>query len=60
MAAWETRFSESQRVLLSAYVAHLRGTVPAQPKPPQGTPAAPWPAAGTVTADPASGPQAMR
>lgn len=64
MAAWEKRFSESQRVLLSAYVAHLRGTVPAQPKPAQGAPAAPWPSAGAAPAAPApapaSGPQAMR
>ena len=36
MPAWGQRFGEAQLVLMSAYVAHLRGTTPAAPKPPQG------------------------
>lgn len=37
MPAWSPRFGEAQLVLMSAYVAHLRGTTPAVPKPPQGS-----------------------
>ncbi len=36
MPAWGPRFGEAQLVLMSAYVAHLRGTTPAAPKAPQG------------------------
>jgi cytochrome c oxidase cbb3-type subunit 3 len=36
MPAWGQRFGEAQLVLMSAYVARLRGTTPAAPKPPQG------------------------
>jgi cytochrome c oxidase cbb3-type subunit 3 len=36
MPAWSPRFGEAQLVLMSAYVAHLRGTSPAAPKAPQG------------------------
>lgn len=42
MPAWEKRFTDAQRVLLAAYVAHLRGTAPAAPKPAQGNTIAPW------------------
>lgn len=42
MPAWDKRFTDAQRVLLAAYVAHLRGSVPAAPKPPQGNPIGPW------------------
>lgn len=42
MPAWDKRFSESQRVLLAAYVAHLRGSTPAAPKAPQGNTIAAW------------------
>jgi len=42
MPAWDKRFTDAQRVLLAAYVAHLRGSTPAAPKPPQGNPIAPW------------------
>ncbi|MCE9619651.1 MAG: c-type cytochrome [Planctomycetes bacterium] len=44
MPQWSGRFSEPQLVLLSGYVAHLRGTTPAVPKAPQGEPIPPWPA----------------
>jgi cytochrome c oxidase cbb3-type subunit 3 len=42
MPAWDKRFVTSQRVLLAAYVAHLRGTLPSQPKAAQGGTIAPW------------------
>jgi hypothetical protein len=42
MPAWDKRFATSQRVLLAAYVAHLRGTVPSQPKAAQGGTISPW------------------
>ncbi len=42
MPAWKTRFAEPQLVLLSAYVAHLRGTTPAAPKAAQGEAIPPW------------------
>lgn len=42
MPAWDKRFGQSQRVLLAAYVAHLRGSRPAAPKDAQGSPVAPW------------------
>jgi len=42
MPAWDKRFGQAQRVLLAAYVMHLRGTAPAAPKEPQGSPAAAW------------------
>lgn len=48
MPAWNKRFGEAQLVLLSAYVAHLRGTSPATPKAPQGEEIAPWPKAPVV------------
>ncbi|MFO0963631.1 MAG: cbb3-type cytochrome c oxidase N-terminal domain-containing protein [Phycisphaerales bacterium] len=56
MPAWDKRFGEAQRVLLTAYVAGLRGTHPATPKDPQGDPIPAWsfPAAGTAPAAGAS------
>ena len=42
MPAWDKRFATSQRVLLASYVAHLRGTVPGQPKAAQGGTISPW------------------
>ena len=44
MPAWGERFKQPQLVVLAAYVASLRGTAPAAPKPPQGETIAPWPA----------------
>jgi cytochrome c oxidase cbb3-type subunit 3 len=43
MPAWSNRLNKNEMVLLSAYVASLRGTKPAQGKPPEGTPIADWP-----------------
>lgn len=45
MPAWEDQFSETQIVLLSAYVAHLRGTSPGRGTAPQGERIPPWPEA---------------
>jgi cytochrome c oxidase cbb3-type subunit 3 len=42
MPNWGKRFSEPQLVLLSAYVASLRGTHPASGAAAQGDPIAPW------------------
>lgn len=42
MPAWGPRFPEPQLVLMSAYVAHLRGTTPSAPKAPQGEAIAPF------------------
>lgn len=44
MPAWGDRFKRPQLVVLAAYVASLRGSTPAAPKPPQGETIAPWPA----------------
>lgn len=43
MPSWRALFSENERVLLAAYVSGLRGTKPANPKPPEGDEIAPWP-----------------
>jgi len=43
MPAWRNNFSENERVLLSAYIASLRGTRPATPRQPEGEVIAPWP-----------------
>ena len=43
MPAWGQRFQTNDIVLLSAYVASLRGTTPMVPKPPEGELMAPWP-----------------
>lgn len=56
MPEWATRFSEPQLVLLSAYVASLRGSHASAPRDPQGERIAPWiapwsaPASATATA----------
>lgn len=42
MPAWEKRFGQAQRVLLAAYVAHLRGQQPAGGKEPQGNVIPAW------------------
>jgi cytochrome c oxidase cbb3-type subunit 3 len=44
MPAWGDRFSPPQLVVLSSYVASLRGTTPASGKAPEGQVIAPWPA----------------
>jgi cytochrome c oxidase cbb3-type subunit 3 len=45
MPAWGNRLNENERVILSSYVASLRGTKPANPKAADATekPIAPWP-----------------
>lgn len=50
MPSWKT-ISDKERVLLSAYVASLRGTKPANPKFAEGEPIAPWPTAPTDGSD---------
>ncbi len=46
MPAWGTRLGhKNDLVLVSAYVATLRGSKPANPKAPDGSPIAPWPSA---------------
>ncbi len=42
MPAWSQRLREPQMILLSAYVARLRGTTPSIAIAPEGTVAAPW------------------
>ncbi len=44
MPAWNNRLSENQMVLVSSYVASLRGTTPAKAKEPEGRKIDPWPA----------------
>ncbi len=43
MPPQEIRYSQNERVLLAAYAAHLRGTKPTSPKPPEGDVIPPWP-----------------
>jgi cytochrome c oxidase cbb3-type subunit III len=43
MPAWSSSLSKNEIVLLSAYVASLRGTTPALPKAAEGEKIAPWP-----------------
>ncbi|MCC6675836.1 MAG: c-type cytochrome [Phycisphaerales bacterium] len=43
MPAWENRLSQNERIILAAYAASLRGTIPASPKAPEGEPIPPWP-----------------
>ncbi len=45
MPAWKTRLSPNELVLVSSYVASLRGTTPASPKAAEGRPIDPWPEA---------------
>ncbi len=42
MPPWRNALSDKQRVLMAAYVASLRGTTPAAPRSPEGTPIPPW------------------
>jgi cytochrome c oxidase cbb3-type subunit 3 len=43
MPAWNTRLSANQILMVSAYVASLRGSKPAKPKDPEGRVIPPWP-----------------
>lgn len=43
MPAWQNRLSTNEIVLVSSYVASLRGTSPASAKAPEGRPIPPWP-----------------
>lgn len=43
MPSWRNTFSVNERVLLASYVASLRGTKPASPKPPEGEIIPAWP-----------------
>lgn len=43
MPAWGTRLHPNELVLLSSYVATLRGQNLSGPRPPEGDPIAPWP-----------------
>jgi cytochrome c oxidase cbb3-type subunit 3 len=43
MVGKSNQFSPQEIILLSAYVASLRGTTPANPKAPEGATIAPWP-----------------
>lgn len=56
MPAWDKRFGQAQRVLLTAYVAHLRGQQPNGAKAPQGNVIPAWadPAAPQTGAAPAA------
>jgi len=45
MPAWAGRMSENEIILLSAYVASLRGTTPAGGRAPEGSVIPPWPRA---------------
>ncbi len=45
MPSWKVRLSENERVILAAYVASLRGTIPAGGKPAEGKTIPPWPPA---------------
>ena len=51
MPEWATRFSEPQLVLLSAYVANLRGSHASAPRDPQGERIAPWNATTAASAE---------
>jgi len=52
MPGWEDSLSQTQMVLLSAYVAQL-GREPRPGRPPEGAIRSPWPPAPPETADPA-------
>jgi cytochrome c oxidase cbb3-type subunit 3 len=45
MPAWNTRLSQNQILMVSAYVASLRGSEPAKPKEAEGRVIPPWPEA---------------
>ena len=56
MPSWGDRIPQKKRVLLSAYVASLRGTRPAQARAAEGDVIAPWPTAPPESApEPGSG-----
>ena len=54
MPAWQNRLHPNEVVLVACYVASLRGTVPANPKAPEGNVIAPWPTAAEAPADDAA------
>lgn len=43
MPSWQNRLSVNEMVMVASYVASLRGTTPANPKPPEGKEIPPWP-----------------
>lgn len=51
MPAQSATLTQNDRVLLAAYVAKLRGSRPASPKPAEGEVIPPWPAASTAPAE---------
>ena len=51
MPAWERQFQPSEIVLMSAYIASLRGSNPSGAKGPEGEVIAPWPPAPDPKAD---------
>lgn len=52
MPAWKTKLEVNEMVLVSSYVASLRGTKPASGKSPEGKAIPPWPGPEAVPADP--------
>lgn len=50
MPAWEQRMQQNERIIMAAYVASLRGTHPANPRAPEGSPIPPWPTASKLPA----------
>lgn len=55
MPPWKNLISQNERVILTAYVASLRGTTPARPRGPEGEVIAPWPTAAGGSAPAPSG-----
>jgi cytochrome c oxidase cbb3-type subunit 3 len=52
MPAWQNRLGETERILVSSYVASLRGSLPpGTGKAPEGRPIAPWPSPSEVAPD---------
>ena len=45
MPAWQNRLLPNEQILVSSYVASLRGSTPAKPRGPEGNPIPPWPPA---------------
>ena len=43
MPAWQNRLQLNEQILVSSFVASLRGTTPASPKPAEGNVIPPWP-----------------
>lgn len=58
MPGWKNRLSQNEQVILAAYVATLRGTTPASPKPPEGELMAPWPAVPSTVSPSSAAPGA--